>query len=174
IDIRQIARDELRHSITYTSYDPALFYGTVAQNIRLAAPSVSDGDITAILHQLDLMEELQALPDGIETRLSDRILSDLPDETIKALTLARSLVRPCSIHLFADPSNGLGDARRACFRDWLTANRSRHTIVISTENRAFIDMADRCLYLDQGRVLVNDTGPVGQKKLWAVLNSAGG
>lgn len=174
IDIRQIARDELRHSITYSSYEPALFYGTVAQNFRLAAPSVSDEMIKDTLRELGLYDELDALPEGLDTRLSDRILTDLPDETIKSLAIARSLVRPTSIHLFSDPTSGLGTDRRTRFKQWLSANRFDHTIVIATEDRSFIDLADRCLFFDAGRLVVNDTHVSGQKKLRAVLKNFGG
>ncbi|WP_247744361.1 ABC transporter transmembrane domain-containing protein [Ruegeria sp. R14_0] len=173
IDIRQIARDELRSSITYATYDTALFYGTVAQNFRLAAPSVSDEDIRVALDQLDLLDDRDLLPAGIDTRLADGGLAQLPAAALKSLTLARSMVRKCPVYLFSEPTNGLSDLRRACFRNWVRSQQGRKTVVIATADRSFMQFADRFVFLNGDRVVVNATGEAGRKKLGAVLKSLG-
>ncbi len=42
-DLRQIDTTEVRQSLGYLGQDPSMFYGTVAQNMRLVAPDASDG-----------------------------------------------------------------------------------------------------------------------------------
>ncbi len=54
IDIRQIAKDELRKSVSYSISDDSLFYGTIAQNLRLADIGASDPEIEASLTKMGL------------------------------------------------------------------------------------------------------------------------
>lgn len=174
IDIRQIATDELRKSITYATYEKSLFYGTVAQNFRLAAPSLSDVAIAQALDDMGLSADHDLLPDGAETRLNDQLLARLPEEAIKALTLARAMARPSSLTLFSEPTNGLSDVRRSCFKDWLQHQKGQRTVVIATADRSFLQLADRFVFLNGERVAVHDTGEAGRKKVQAVFKALGG
>ncbi len=174
IDIRQIATDELRKSITYATYEKSLFYGTVAQNFRLAAPSLSDAAIAQALDDMGLSADHDLLPDGADTRLNDQLLARLPEEAIKALTLARAMARPSSLTLFSEPTNGLSDARRSCFKDWLQHQKGQRTVVIATADRSFLHLADRFVFLNGERVAVHDTGDAGRKKVQAVFKALGG
>jgi ATP-binding cassette subfamily C protein/ATP-binding cassette subfamily C protein LapB len=173
IDIRQIARDELRKSITYATYEKSLFYGTVAQNFRLAAPSLSDMEIQASLDKMGLRQGHNILPNGVKTRLSDEALSQMPDEILKSLTLARSMARPASVYLFSEPTNGLNDTRRQAFKTWVKDQAGNRTVIIATADRSFLNIADRFIYLNAGQVAVNDTGEVGRKKILAALKTLG-
>ncbi len=174
IDIRQIARDELRKSVTYAPYEKSLFYGTVAQNFRLACSSLSDAEIVAALDHMDLLNDTGLLAKGLETRLTDVTLAQLSDETVKALTLARSIARPSTVYLFSEPTNGFSDMRRNGFKRWVWEQRGRKTILISSADRSFLNIADRFVFLNGDRVVVNATGDAGLKKIQAALKTAEG
>ncbi|WP_214647991.1 ABC transporter transmembrane domain-containing protein [Ruegeria lacuscaerulensis] len=171
VDLRQIARDELRTSVTYATFEKKLFYGTIAQNFRLASVSLSDCQIETALSQMGLSQDQELLPDGLETRLTDAHLAQLPDETLKALTLSRSMARPSSVYLFSEPTNGLSDQRRAAFKEWVRQQKRRSTVVIATADRSFLSIADRFVFLNGERVVLNDTGEVGRRKLKAILQA---
>ncbi|ATF20288.1 ABC transporter transmembrane domain-containing protein [Phaeobacter gallaeciensis] len=173
IDIRQIARDELRKSITYSTYMPKLFHGTVVQNFRLAAPALSEAEIHDVLEHIGISEEIKAMPDGCSTRLSTQFVAGQPGELIKALALARSMARQSSIFLFSEPTNDLSKARRDRFKKWLETQRGAKTVLIATADRSFMPMADRLIYLNGDRVIVNDTGPAAIKKVQAVMKAMG-
>lgn len=174
IDIRQIAKDELRKSATYAPGNLAVFYGTVAQNFRLAAPSLSDDDITAALNVMGLIDDTGLLSDGIETRLTDEDIALLPEDTLRSLVLARCIARPSSVFLFAEPTNSMCDQKRRYFKDWANAQRGCRTVVVATADRSFLDLADRFIFLSDGRVAVDDTGETGHRKMQAALKSLGG
>ncbi len=171
VDIRQIARDELRRSITMMRQDSAFFYGTVAQNFRLGRATLTEDQMKEALVHAGLGGEVEGLQDGLQTRLKDDAASVLPPHCLKALSLARSLARSAPIHLFADPTNGLSRYSRECFKAWLTHNKGRHTIYIATSDKSLLPFADRYLFLNDGRLVVNDTGAQGLKKMQAALQS---
>ncbi|MEO0569338.1 MAG: ABC transporter transmembrane domain-containing protein [Pseudomonadota bacterium] len=174
IDIRQIARDELRRSVSYATMDTGFFYGTIEQNFRLAAPSLGADEIRAALHAMALQDEIDQLPDGFDTRLTDAMLAGLPFGLLKSLTLARTIARDTPIHLYAEPTSGLDKERRQAFRTWVQAQKSKRTVILATPDRSFLSMADRFLYLDSGRMIVNDKGESGLKKINAALAKFGG
>ena len=49
LDLRQIDPRELRQRLSFLGQDPAFFYGTVAQNLRLAAADSTDIELAAAL-----------------------------------------------------------------------------------------------------------------------------
>ncbi len=174
IDIRQIARDELRRSISYDSFGAALFYGTVRQNFLLAAPTVSEDAMQDALGAAGIAADIATLPDGLDTRLNETMLGALSPEILRALGLARSIARHAPIHLFSEPTTDLGPEKRALFRHWLAQQKGQRTIFVASADRALLDLADRYIFLDAGRIVVNDTGKTGLKKIKAALQNNGG
>ncbi len=78
-----------------------------------------------------------------------------------------------SIFLFSEPTNGLSQTRRDRFKNWLENQRGAKTVLITTADRSFMQMADRLIYLNGDRVIVNDTGPAAIKKVQAVMKATG-
>jgi len=171
VDIRQIARDELRRSVSIMRHDSAFFYGTVAQNFRLGRAALTEEDMKDALAHAGLGGDIESLPDGLQTRLKDDAASVLPEYCLNALSLARSLARNASITLFSDPTNGLSPHSRNCFKSWLKLNKGRRTIYLATSDTSLLPLADRCLFLNDGRLVVNDTGAQGLKKMKAALQN---
>lgn len=174
VDIRQIARDELRRSVTYATYAKGLFYGTIDQNFRLAAPELSEKGIDAALDRLGLLDRVMSLPEKRQTRLSDAILAEMDADFKQGLVLARCIARPSPILLFSEPTNALSSTTRKMFKEWLAENNGTQTVLISTADRSLLHYADHYIYLDSGRLVVSDEGKSGYKKIYAALDSAKG
>lgn len=174
VDVRQIAVDDLRRSITYEQSRTELFYGTLYQNFRLASPSLSEPEMIAVLEAMQLMEEVQKFPDGIHTRLSESFRGSLSPTMLRSLALCRSLVREGPVLLLNDPSAGLDQPRKEALAKELTRLKSTKSILVATNDPSLIVLGDRFVYLDHGRVIANDTGVAGRKKLMAIQNKLGG
>lgn len=174
VDVRQIAVDDLRRSITYEQSRTELFYGTVYQNFRLASPSLSEADMTASLEAMQLMEEVQKFPDGIHTRLSESFRGSLSPTMLRSVALCRSLVREGPVLLLNDPSAGLDQPRKEALTKELARLKATKTILVATNDPTLVQLGDRFVYLDQGRVVANDKGAAGRKKLMAIQNKLGG
>ncbi|MEM9585472.1 MAG: ABC transporter transmembrane domain-containing protein [Pseudomonadota bacterium] len=168
VDIRQIPVDDLRRSVTYGQ--PDLFYGTVFQNFRLAAPSLTEADVEDAIRKMGLEEVVGAFPDGLHTRLSEAVRNDLPSSTLHALALARSFARGGSVLMLNEPTVNLDNVRRDALIGSLKALRGTQTLLIASQDTDVIRMADRFIYLDQGRIVVNDVGPAARKKITALIN----
>jgi len=170
IDIRQIAVDDLRQSITYATGSGEHFYGTIYQNFRLAAPDITEDEATQAILQMGLEREFSDMGHGIHTRLSEAFRASIPQSTLNALALARAFARDSSVYMFNNPTVGLDHRRQMAFCECLNRLRSAgKTVILSTSDQALMPLADRYIFMQQGRVVIDDRGAAGFRKVGALL-----
>lgn len=70
--IERIALASLQSQIGLVLQDNLLFAGTVLDNIRFGKPDASDADVRDVAQQLDCLDILDALPEGLATDVGER------------------------------------------------------------------------------------------------------
>ena len=155
IDIRQLDPGEWRHAISYVPKNLDLFYGTVSQNLKLVNPTISDIDLSIISEDLRLAvggyEEF--LPEGLETRLTSKRIASLPDDLKQRILLARTLAKPAKIFFYDKPDQKLNDEGLELLKKKLNSQKGEATIILVTQNKSLVEMADRVLYLRTGQIV---------------------
>lgn len=175
VNYRQIAVDDLRRMVGYARQTPEFFHGTVVQNIRLAAPSTTEAEVRSLLDRLSLSEAVDALPDGLDTRLTEAVRRDLPRSLRTGLGILRILAKPgTSVLLLDTPEAGLDAARRAALVRVLSSLKGRMTVIVASEAPEFTDLADRLVYLSRGRVILDGGGASARRKLAMLREAEGG
>ncbi|MEI6986013.1 MAG: ATP-binding cassette domain-containing protein [Rhodospirillaceae bacterium] len=152
IDIRQLDPLELRSVISYAPQRCDIFYGTIAQNLRLVHPSASDEELRWAADMVGLTEDVMSLPHGFETRISDTQGGQLPHGFRQRLSLARACVRPAPVVLFDEPGNGLDSAGDQAFVNAVGWLRRRSTIFIVSHRPSHLKLADVVIFLEDGYV----------------------
>ncbi len=152
VNIAQFEPAELRRHIGYVPQNPALIYGTVAQNLRLAAPAASEAELREACAAAGILADLDALPQGLETRLDDATKERLAQSLRQGLALAQALLRRPRLLLLDDPARGLDDARAAALGALLARLRGRTSVMIVTHRPGLIRAAHLVLRLDRGMV----------------------
>ncbi|MGF2075323.1 ATP-binding cassette domain-containing protein, partial [Enterococcus casseliflavus] len=71
-DIRAFDLAQYRKQLGIVSQVPFLFSGSVADNIRYAAPNVSDEEMLEMARRIGEGEWLDTLPNGIQTQVGER------------------------------------------------------------------------------------------------------
>lgn len=155
IDIRQLECAELRHAVAYVPQTCDLFHGSIAQNLRLANPTASDSDLAQAALDAGLMDDVVALPEGFETRLTDRLQRQLPSGFKQRLMLARAYIKDAPIYLLDEPAKNLDNEGDHELMRKLQGLRGRATVLIVTQRPSHMRLADRVIYLDGGRVLLD-------------------
>ena len=174
VDVRQIAVDDLRHAITYEQSRSQHFYGTVYQNFRLVSPGLGEKDVIDALAALDMLDEVEKFPEGIHARLSESFRDALSTTTLRALALARSVSRSGPVLLLNEPTSGLDQRRKDALVNELARQKGARTILVATSDQSLIELGDRFIFLSQGRIVANDSGLSGRKKLAALQKTIGG
>lgn len=121
-----------------------LFSGSVAENLRLAAPDASDADLWNALERTHLDDEIRALPDGLDTEVGE-FGTSLSGGQAQRLSLARALLRGAPV-LVLDEATSHVDARsEALIAATLAALSGHTTLVIATHSAGLLALADRTL-----------------------------
>ncbi len=150
LNVRQFDPVHLRQSIAYLPHSSAFFHGTVAQNIRLAEPTASDHDLAVAALEAHVLDDILALPQGLDTWLDDERLKHMPDGFRRRLALARLYVRKSSIMLLDEPVQGLDSAGDQALIDALIRRKGQTTIIMATHRPSQIQIADRVFLFEKG------------------------
>lgn len=157
LDIRQLDPIELRKAIAYAPQVPQLFFGSIAQNLRLAHPAATNAELVRALDLAGVRHEVDALPHGIETRVGDARTGRVPAGLAQGLSLARAYLRDSPLVLLDEPVSGLDDDGDLRFRRYVESMRGRRTILVVTHRPSHLQLVDQIIVLEKG--VVRLSGP---------------
>lgn len=152
LNLQQLDVHEVRSSIGYTHLEPVFFYGTLAQNMRLANPTATDEMIEVALDEAGIDLSGRMFPKGLGTMLTNAHLAMMSDSLRQSLSLARMYGKRASINLFNDPGALLDEPANRALKGKLAALKGAATTVIVTNRRSHLALCDRVLVLKDGAV----------------------
>ncbi|WP_416136978.1 thiol reductant ABC exporter subunit CydD [Halomonas sp. HK25] len=146
---RRMANDT---SFAWMDQRPLLVQGSLADNLRLAAPEASARAMREALGKAGLGERVEALPEGLETAIGERGVG-LSGGQAQRLALARVFLSESPLVLLDEPTASLDAETEAQVILALQAlAQEGRTLVIATHHPALIAMASRHLAIDVGSV----------------------
>lgn len=156
IDLRTIDRDWWTRRVAFVPQDAVLFTGTVAENIRFFRDGISDAAIDRATVQANLTGDISRLPDGFDTHLGERG-SQLSGGQRQRLSIARALVAEPELLILDEPTSALDGQTEALIRQTLADLRTRMTVVIIAHRMSTLDLCDRIMVIEGGRMTAFDT-----------------
>ncbi|MBS7698342.1 MULTISPECIES: ATP-binding cassette domain-containing protein [unclassified Chelatococcus] len=134
-----------------------LFQDSLRDNLRLAAPGATDGELLRVLDAAGLGADVAALPQGLDTILGEGGLG-LSGGQSRRLALARLFLRDTPLWLLDEPTEGLdgATARDVLMRLDREAERDAmpvRTLVIATHIRREAEAANRVVVMEQGQII---------------------
>ncbi|WP_231626781.1 ATP-binding cassette domain-containing protein [Streptomyces apocyni] len=155
-DIRQVPRDELRSRIGYVEQEAPILAGTLRENLSLAAPGLSDDDLTAVLRRVNLDEIAKRSPLGLDAQVGEGGVL-LSGGERQRLAIARTLLAAPPILLLDEPTSNLDARNEQAFRAAIDAVPTDHTLLIVAHRLATVVDADQIVVVDRGRVVGTGT-----------------
>ncbi|WP_378787986.1 thiol reductant ABC exporter subunit CydD [Nonomuraea fastidiosa] len=160
-DLRELDLAGWRARLAFVAQRPHLFAASVADNIRLGAPSASLDDVrrAAEAAHADFVADL---PQGFDTVLGERG-ANLSAGQRQRVALARAFCRPDASVLLLDEPTARLDGRSEAAVVAATAKLAQgRTAVIVAHRPAMIELADRVIRVHDGRIL-SDTARTGTR-----------
>ena len=154
IDTRQLGTGDLRQWVTYLPQRSDIFPGSLRDNLRLGRPTASDRDLTEALSRVGLLEDLAALPHGLDTPVDGTVSAMFA----RKLVLARTLLVDASVVLLDEPGTIDDGTGEDLVLEQLDMLRGRSTVLLATHQPHHVQAADRALVLKKG-ALVHDGTP---------------
>jgi ATP-binding cassette, subfamily B, bacterial len=151
IDIRQLNITELRQCFALVSQNPALFYGSIADNLRYARPDALDTEVEGAAKAAYAHEFICELPQGYLTQLGDAGLG-LSGGQKQRLAIARAILANAPILLLDEATSALDSQSEFWVQQALTQLMVNRTTLVIAHRLATVKSADRIAVLDQGRL----------------------
>lgn len=152
VDIRQIDPGDLRSMVSYAPQQCDVFYGTIAQNMRLVHPAANDDELRWAAEMAGLYDDIMAMPGGFNHRLMDGSEEHLPNGFRQRVSLSRAYLRPAPIMLFDEPGNGLDNDGDRAFVRAIERLRGRATIFIVSPRPSHLRLANSVIFMEAGYV----------------------
>jgi len=155
-DTRGLPLDQLRAAMAIVPQHSHLFTGTIADNLRMAAPDATDDQLWAALESAQTMRFMQDLPLGLATRVGQGGAS-LSGGQRQRLCIARALLRKAPLYLFDDSFSALDYETATRLRQALDRELADATVVMVAERISAVEDAELILVLDDGRLAAQGT-----------------
>jgi ABC-type transport system involved in cytochrome bd biosynthesis fused ATPase/permease subunit len=135
VELAEYDGDDIRRTVGLCSQDAHVFDTTLAENLRLARPSAHDDDLARALRWAGLRDWLEALPEGLGTRLGEHGRAVSGGERGR-IALARCLLADREVLVLDEPDAHL---------DAATAERVLRTAAAALEGKTAIVITHRPL-----------------------------
>ncbi|MBT2341534.1 MULTISPECIES: ABC transporter transmembrane domain-containing protein [Pseudomonas] len=156
IPLIQLDPLDLRRHFALVSQNPALFFGTVEENIRYGNPQATSEQVreaAQIAHAHDFIEKM---PDGYQTHLGDGGLG-LSGGQRQRLAIARALLVDAPILLLDEATSALDAQSEHLIQQALPSLMKNRTTLVIAHRLATVKNADRIAVMDQGKVVAVGT-----------------
>ncbi|HSN36075.1 MAG TPA: ABC transporter ATP-binding protein [Arthrobacter sp.] len=155
-DVRSLPLDTLRSLVAVVPQHSYLFSGTLAENLRMAAPAATDADLWRVLGAAQAEVFVRNLPQGLQAPVSQGG-TNFSGGQRQRLCIARALLREAPVYLFDDSFSALDYGTDYRLRDAIGPLLADATILIVAERVATIVDAGLILVLEDGRLVAQGT-----------------
>jgi len=154
ISISQFRPDDLRRHISFMMQNSALFSGTLKENLLLGNPDASDADIIRAAKITGVEAIANSLPNGYLTVLNEGG-QKLSGGQKQAICVARTILNNSQVIFMDEPTSSMDNQTEASFiknfQEWIGAR----TLIVATHKGQILQLVDRIVVLDNGRVIAD-------------------
>ncbi|KTC22802.1 ABC transporter ATP-binding protein [Pseudomonas putida] len=147
---------DLRRHFALVAQNPALFFGTVEDNIRYGRAEATSAEVEAAARSAHAHEFILQLPQGYQTHLGDAGLG-LSGGQRQRLAIARALLVDAPILLLDEATSALDAQSEHLIQQALPALMAGRTTLVIAHRLATVQHADRIAVIDQGRLVAVGT-----------------
>jgi ATP-binding cassette, subfamily B, multidrug efflux pump len=151
VDIREMRLEELRRLFSLVLQDVHLFSGTIANNIRLGNPGISDDDVRRAAATVHANQFIERLPLGYDSPVAERGAT-LSVGQKQLLSFARALAFDPAVLVLDEATSSVDTETEILIRDALHLLMEGRTTIAIAHRLSTIQDMDKILVLHKGEL----------------------
>lgn len=155
-DLRDFKAESWLRNIAIVSQDTFLFNTTIRENILLGRPGASDEEVIAAAKAAHIWHDIEAMPEGLDTRLGDRGVT-ISGGQRQRVAIARAFLRKSPILLLDEATSALDTQSEREVQKALDELIHECTVFAVAHRLSTIRSADLILVMHEGRIIERGT-----------------
>jgi ATP-binding cassette subfamily B protein len=155
-ELRNIAGASLHRQMSIVNQNNFLFSGTILNNIRIGRPTATDEEIVGVVRQLDFLDLIGTLPNGLATQVGERGAS-LSLGQRQLICFARALLANPRILILDEATSAVDTITEVRIQNALAKLLKGRTSFVVAHRLSTIRNADQILVLDRGLIIERGT-----------------
>jgi subfamily B ATP-binding cassette protein MsbA len=156
IDVRSLRLADLREAVGVVPQEPALFSGTVRENIAYARPGASAAEVESAARAAHAHEFIERLPQGYDTLVGERGVK-LSGGQRQRVAIARAILKNPAVLVLDEATSNLDAESERLIEDALEKLLVGRTTLIIAHRLSTVRRADRLVVVDHGRIVEEGT-----------------
>ncbi len=156
VPLTQLDPLDLRRCFALVSQTPALFFGSIEDNIRYGNPQATLAEVQEAAKIAYAHDFIEAMPNGYQTHLGDGGLG-LSGGQRQRLAIARALLVDAPILLLDEATSALDAQSEHLIQQALPSLMKNRTTLVIAHRLATVKNADRIAVMDQGKLVAVGT-----------------
>ena len=156
IDVRDIKKADLRHSLGIVLQDTHLFSGTIKENIRYGNLNATDEDIVNAAKLANADGFIRRLPNGYDTMVySDG--GNLSQGQKQLLSISRAAASNCPVLILDEATSSIDTRTESLVQKGMDKLMSGRTVFVIAHRLSTIKNANAIMVLDHGKIIERGT-----------------
>jgi ATP-binding cassette subfamily B protein len=156
VNTRDLRLNVLRNVFGFVPQTPAMFSGSVRDNLTYARPDATSEQVARALGLANAQSFVDALPNGLDTHLGEDGVG-LSGGQRQRLAIARALLAEPAFLLLDEATSALDAESEQSIRQSVEALKGEMTILVIAHRLSTVRQADRILVFDDGRLIGSGT-----------------
>lgn len=156
VPLTQLDPLDLRRCFALVSQAPALFFGSIEENIRYGSPKATLAEVQEAAKIAYAHDFIEAMANGYQTHLGDGGLG-LSGGQRQRLAIARALLVDAPILLLDEATSALDAQSEHLIQQALPSLMKNRTTLVIAHRLATVKNADRIAVMDQGKLVAVGT-----------------
>ncbi|MFN3714029.1 MAG: ABC transporter transmembrane domain-containing protein [Alcanivoracaceae bacterium] len=152
VDIRRLDPADLRRCFALVPQQPALFFGTIEDNLRYGRPDATQAQLEAAARAANAEEFICQMPQGYQTRIGDGGVG-LSGGQKQRIAIARAVLADAPVLLLDEATSALDAQSEHLIQQAMERLMQGRTTLVIAHRLATVMGADRIAVMDQGQLL---------------------
>lgn len=150
-NINDVTQSSLRHNIAVVFQEPALFSGTIRENIAYGRPDATDKEVVAAAKAANAHEFIEKFEHGYDSEIGERGLK-LSGGQKQRIAIARALLKDAPVLILDEATSSLDTKSERLVQEALERLMKGRTTLIIAHRLSTIQTVDRIVTLEGGTV----------------------